>query len=553
MSRKVWMGLGVALVVVLGLGGLAAANFKSLILFAVGNLARDEIGPTQTIEWAQGPATAPPGDRPPNVVIILADDLGINDISTFGGGVAGGLVPTPNIDALAARGANLTQAYAGTAACAPSRAMIMTGRYPVRHGFEFTPTPGGMSRVLPLFYNDGSRPHPMLTDPETARNMPNFADQGLPGSEITLAEVLKTRGYHNVHIGKWHLGDGPEFGANAQGFDESLLLASALHMAEDDPGVVNAKIEFDPIDKFLWARMQHAASFNGGPMFKPPGYLSDYYTDEAVKVIEANRNRPFFLYLAHWGVHTPLQATKADYDALPQIEDHTLRVYAAMVRALDRSVGRVMAALEAQGIADNTIVIFSSDNGGPGYIGLPELNKPYRGWKLTFFEGGIRVPFMVSWPQAIAPGQRFDAPVSHLDLMPTLAAAAGAAAPSDRIIDGANLLPYLTGAPPQGRPHETLFWQDGYYLAVRQGDWKLQTSTRPNKDWLYDLSTDPTEQRNLAQQRPDKVAELKALLAAHRAGWSGPLYPFVGEMPVMIDKTLADPATAEDEYIYWPG
>ncbi|MEW6019949.1 MAG: sulfatase-like hydrolase/transferase, partial [Pseudomonadota bacterium] len=320
MSRKVWMGLGVALVVVLGLGGLAAANFKSLILFAVGNLARDEIGPTQTIEWAQGPATAPAGDRPPNVVIILADDLGINDISTFGGGVAGGLVPTPNIDALAARGANLTQAYAGTAACAPSRAMIMTGRYPVRHGFEFTPTPGGMSRVLPLFYNDGSRPHQMLTDPEAARNMPDFADQGLPGSEITLAEVLKTRGYHNVHIGKWHLGDGPEFGANAQGFDESLLLASALHMAEDDPGVVNAKIEFDPIDKFLWARMQHAASFNGGPMFKPPGYLSDYYTDEAVKVIEANRNRPFFLYLAHWGVHTPLQATKADYDALPQIE-----------------------------------------------------------------------------------------------------------------------------------------------------------------------------------------------------------------------------------------
>ena len=365
--------------------------------------------------------------------------------------------------------------------------------------------------------------------------------------------MLKTRGYHNVHIGKWHLGDGPEFGANAQGFDESLLLASALHMAEDDPGVVNAKIEFDPIDKFLWARMQHAASFNGGPMFKPPGYLSDYYTDEAVKVIEANRNRPFFLYLAHWGVHTPLQATKADYDALPQIEDHTLRVYAAMVRALDRSVGRVMAALEAQGIADNTIVIFSSDNGGPGYIGLPELNKPYRGWKLTFFEGGIRVPFMVSWPRAIAPGQRFDAPVSHLDLMPTLAAAAGAAAPSDRIIDGANLLPYLTGAPPKDRPHETLFWQDGYYLAVRQGDWKLQTSTRPNKDWLYDLSTDPTEQRNLAQQRPDKVAELKALLAEHRAGWSGPLYPFVGEMPVMIDKTLADPATAEDEYVYWPG
>ncbi|HMO41775.1 MAG TPA: sulfatase-like hydrolase/transferase [Phenylobacterium sp.] len=553
MSRKGWMGLGLVLLGVVSLGGLAAANLKSIILFAVANMAREEVGPTQTIEWARGPDAAPAGERPPNVIVILADDLGINDITTFGGGVAGGLVPTPNIDALAARGANMRQAYAGTAACAPSRAMIMTGRYPTRHGFEFTPTPGGMTRILDLFYNDGTRPLPLLRNKAAERELPPFSDQGLPGSEITLAEILKTRGYHNVHIGKWHLGDGPEFGARAQGFDESLLLASVLHMAEDDPGVVNAKIGFDPIDKFLWARGQHAATFNDGPMFKPPGYLSDYYTDEAVKVIEANRNRPFFLYLAHWGVHTPLQATKADYDALPQIEDHTLRVYAAMVRALDRSVGRVMEALEAQGLADNTIIVFSSDNGGPGYIGLSELNRPYRGWKLTFFEGGIRVPLMIAWPGRIAPGLTLDPPVSHLDLTPTLAAAAGASLPADRVIDGQDLLPFLTGAPPRPRPHETLFWQDGYYLAVRHGDWKLQTSTRPNKDWLYDLSVDPTEQNNLAARRPDKVAELKALLAAHRAGWKGPLYPYVGEMPVMIDKTLADPATKDDEYVYWPG
>lgn len=553
MSRKVWTVLGITVAVVLALGGLAAANFKSVVLFAVANLARDEIGPTQAVPWRQGPAAPVAGERPPNVIVILADDLGINDITTYGGGVAGGQVPTPNIDALAARGANLTQAYAGTAACAPSRAMIMTGRYPVRHGFEFTPTPGGMTRILDVFYNDGSRPHRLLRDAEAEKNQPDFADQGLPGSEVTLAEVLKTRGYHTVHIGKWHLGDGPEFGPNAQGFDESLLMASGLHMAEDDPGVVNAKIDFDPIDKFLWARMQHAASYNGGPMFEPPAYLADYYTDEAIKVIEANRNQPFFLYLAHWGVHTPLQATKADYDALPHIKDHRLRVYGAMVRALDRSVGRVVAALEAQGLADDTIIIFSSDNGGAGYIGLPEVNKPYRGWKLTFFEGGIRVPFMVSWPARIAPDQVFDEPVSHLDLMPTLASAAGAALPGDRQIDGADLLPFLTGARPKARPHETLFWQDAYYQAVLHGDWKLQTSERPKKDWLYDLSSDPTEQTNLAARRPDKVAELKALIAAHRAGWSGPLYPYVGEMPVMIDKTLAEPATAEDEYVYWPG
>ena len=299
--------------------------------------------------------------------------------------------------------------------------------------------------------------------------------------------------------------------------------------------------------------MQYATSYNGGELFEPKGYLTDFYTDEAVKAIEANRNRPFFLYLAQWGVHSPLQASKADYDALSEIEDHRLRVYAAMVRALDRSVARVLRALEENGLAENTIVIFTSDNGGAGYIGLPDINQPYRGWKLTFFEGGIRAPFFVKWPARIAPGTRNASPVAHIDILPTIAGATGAPLPSDREIDGVNLLPFVDGSGATGEPHDALFWRSGYYKAVRAGDWKLQVSDNPAKAWLYDLGTDPTEKVNLADQRPEKVAELRALLDEHDAAQREPLYPGGGQMPMLIDKTLEDVGTIEDEYVYWPG
>ncbi|OYW82654.1 MAG: sulfatase, partial [Hyphomonas sp. 32-62-5] len=359
------------------------------------------------MDWMKGPATADTSgaDRPPNIIFILADDLGINDISTFGGGVAGGRVPTPNIDRLAAEGALFSTAYSGTGTCAPSRAMLMTGRYPTRTGFEYTPTPPGMSRIVPMFANDmrtGLPPTEYVK--ENDKVMPPFAEQGLPSEEITIAEVLKERGYHTVHIGKWHLGNASPFKPNDQGFDESLDMASGMFLPPGDPRGVEARLDFDPIDKFLWARMDFAASYNGSEWFEPGGYLTDYWTDESLKVIEANRNRPFFLYLAHWGVHTPLQATKEDYEAVGDIEPHRLRVYAAMLRAVDRSVGRIMEKLEEEGLADNTIIVFSSDNGGAGYIGIPEVNQPYRGWKITLFEGGIRVPLFMKWPGVIQPG-----------------------------------------------------------------------------------------------------------------------------------------------------
>jgi arylsulfatase A-like enzyme len=539
------------------LAALAYANRRQLILYYVTKIAANvtEVGPNVAVKW-RTPENVFAGNkdaRLPNIVVILADDLGYNDITLNGGGFAGGTVPTPNIDALANRGANFKRAYAGTAACAPSRAMLMTGRYSTRTGYEFTPTPKGMGRIIELFYNDGTRPHPALMDFAAADNAPDYKDQGLPSSEITLAEVLKTRGYHTVHIGKWHLGNAPQFAPNAQGFDETLMMESGLYLPADEPGVVNAKLPFDPIDQFLWARMQYAASYNGGNWFAPKGYLTDYYTDEAVNVIRANKERPFFLYLAHWGVHTPLQASKADYEALSHIKDHDARVYGAMIRALDRSVGRVTAELSAQGLLENTIIVFSSDNGGAGYVGLPDVNKPFRGWKLTYFEGGLRVPMLVSWPAKIMPGAEIAAPVGHQDVLPTLAAAAGADLPTDRVIDGIDMMPFLSAPAAGVASSRTMFWRNGDYRVVLSGGWKLQLSKRPDRIWLFDLDADPFERNDLFASRPDKVSELMALIEAQKAQERSPLFPAVGELPILIDKTLKEGGSPSDEYIYWAG
>ena len=508
------------------------------------------------IAWQQGPDTSlvNPADRPPNVILIVADDLGYNDISTFGGGVAGGRLQTPHIDALAAQGAVFNQSYSGSSTCAPSRAMLMTGRYPRRTGFAFTPMPPSMGRVVTAIADEMDRTLPdALYNPAVAANKPPYERQGLPAEEVTLAESLQSRGYHTVHIGKWHLGRENGMAAHDQGFDESLLMASGLYLPEDHPDVVNAKLDFDPIDRFLWSALTYANSYNSGTtdLFEPGGYLTDYWTDESIKVIKSNRNRPFFLYLAHWGIHTPLQATRADYEAVGDIKPHRLRVYAAMTRALDRSVGRVMAVLEEEGLADNTIVMFTSDNGGAGYVGLADVNAPYRGWKITYFEGGIRVPMFVKWPARIAAGQAIDTPMAHIDVMPTLLAAVEQPLPEDRDIDGENLLPLMSqGVAAQTEwSRQTLFWSSGHNRIVRHGDWKLQIAARPEKEWLFNLAEDPTEQVNLAEARPDKVTELMALLDAHAAESRAPLYEPEIEAAVAIDKHLALPLETGDEWV----
>ena len=400
---------------------------------------------------------------------------------------------------------------------------------------------------------------PMTWNREADEGGVQFSDMGLPADEVTIAETLKPLGYHNVHIGKWHLGGALPFRAVSQGFDESLLLANGLYLPENHPDVVNAKLDFDPLDTFFWARMQFAADFDraGEPLvdepFAPGSYITDYYTDEALKAIEANRDRPFFMYLAHWGVHTPLQATREDYEAVGDIEPHRERVYPAMIRALDRSVGRVLDKLEQEGLSDNTIIIFSSDNGGAGYIGLPEVNAPYRGWKITLFEGGIRVPMFIKWPSKIAPGTVVEEPVAHIDVFPTLAAAAGAPLPRDVEIDGRNILPLAMGdSVAFNRPEDAIFWSSGYYKVVRSGGWKLQVNERQGKMWLFDLNADPREQMNLVDDRPDKVAELQALINKHWSNARPPLYPYTTESPIRVDRTNADPTGPNDEYVIWP-
>ena len=385
----------ISLLVVAAVGGGVAWSKRADILIALVKYTTSQryadVAPNREVPWQKGPAApaATVDERPPNIVLIVADDLGYNDISTFGGGVGG--MQTPSIDRLAAEGAVFTQSYSGASTCAPSRAMMMTGRYPTRTGFEFTPTPAGMIKLVSAVSKsmDSGLP-PSLYDQALEESQPPYERKGLPASEVTIAETLKAQGYYTAHIGKWHLGRENGMAPHEQGFEDSLLMQSGLYLPENDPNVVNAKVSFDPIDKFLWAGMGFSATYNSGEAdkFKPGGYLTDYWTDESIKVIKANKNRPFFLYLAHWGPHTPLQATREDFDALEGIEPHRKRVYAGMIRAVDRSVGRILDTLEEEGIADNTLVVFTSDNGGAGYIGIPEVNSPFRGFKITMFEGG---------------------------------------------------------------------------------------------------------------------------------------------------------------------
>ena len=400
----------VLLLVLASLLALLYANRLYLLQYSLGWHTdwKHPRGPNQPVPWQEGPATAsqPIEQRPPNVIVILADDLGINDVTAHGDGLAHLGVPTPHIDSIARDGVRFDNGYAGAPVCTVSRAALLTGRYPWRFGLDFTPTPGAMSRVAGALYADSLAPYPVQVDKVKAAAMKDFNELGMPPAEVTVAETLKARGYHTLHIGKWHLGSTREMRPNNQGFDETLFMESGLHLPENSPDVQNSKQDFDPIDKFLWPNMRFGVSYQGGAWFEPSKYLADYYTDEAVTAIRRNKNRPFFMYLAHWGVHTPLQASKADYDALAHIPDHRMRVYAAMVRSIDRSVGRVLQALKVEGLDQNTLVVFSSDNGAPGYIGLPNVNKPYRGWKLTMFEGGIRVHYVAKWPGYISAGTR---------------------------------------------------------------------------------------------------------------------------------------------------
>jgi uncharacterized sulfatase len=519
----------------------------ALTLLPIAININNPVAENQEIEWA----TADSGlkEDKPNIILILADDLGFNDVSYYNGGAADGSLLTPHIDSLAKEGVAFLNGYAASPVCSPSRAAIMTGRYSSRYGFEFTPYPAQAARIMNLLRKDGELATIGLEDVQW--DEVGLTVGGLPNEEITMAEMLQDNGYYTAHIGKWHLGgfnDGMR--PNDQGFDDSLMLNSSLYFPKNHPDIVNAKID-SAVEDMVWASSQYAASFNGSEPFKPGGYITDYYTDEAVKVIDNNKDRPFFLYLGHFAPHNPLQSLKKDYEKHSHMENHTLQVYAGMIEALDRSIGKIVSALEKNGLTENTLIIFSSDNGGAGYIGLDDINKPYRGWKLTHFEGGMHIPFFAKWPAKIKKDMKYNKRIHHTDIFSTILGAANIEPPKEITIDGVNLIPFLTNEK-RGEPHETLYWKNVTYQAIIHDNWKLMRSKYPKeKEYLYNLEKDPYEQNNLALSEPEIKILLHEKLNTHIESMPEPSWPQSVFMPVVIDKPQTEYKEG-DELIYWP-
>ena len=535
------------------ISGFLLWEFKvNIIIWALPTVV-NFINPVQDnipTKWPEGPLERlDQNDSRPNIILILADDMGYNDISLHNGGAADGTLETPHIDSLAKNGVWFNKGYAANATCAPSRASIMTGRYATRFGFEFTPVPDLGQLVVRWLAEEDDDMLRARIDNEIARNLPSFMDQGMPSDQITIAEILKTQGYYTAHIGKWHLGHSSGMSPLDQGFDDSLSLAGAYYLPEDHPDVVNAKFETS-IDKMVWSGGQYAARFNDSNYFTPDKYVTDYYTDEAIKVIEKNKNRPFFLYLSHWAIHNPLQAIRSDVEQMSHMSGHNLKVYSGMIRALDRSVGEIIRTLKELNIYGRTLIFFTSDNGGANYIELEDINKPFRGWKISFFEGGIRVPFILSWPDQIDPGLKFDKPVHHFDIFSTIASAANVQIPMDRKIDGVDLMPYIKGEKITN-PHQTLFWRSGNHQAVLHENWKYLISKKEGTKWLFDTDQDPLERNNLININPEKTLQIESLLAMFNSEQANPLYPSSTELPVLIDKYDGQVIEDTDEFIFW--
>jgi arylsulfatase A len=418
--------------------------------------------------FAQQPDDASPK---PNIVLILVDDLGWTDLGCYGSK----LYETPNIDRLAQGGMKFTQAYSACTVCSPTRAALLTGKYPARlHITDWIP---------------GQMPeNPKLIVPDWTKY--------LPLEEITIARALKEREYATASIGKWHLG-GEDYYPDKHGFDINI----------GGTNLPNTKHFFSPYD---------IATITDGPQDE---YLTDRLTTEAIRFIEANRDKPFFLYMPHFTVHLPLQAKKAAIEKYkakikPGIAQNNA-VYAAMIDSLDQSVGRIRDELKQLKIADRTIVIFTSDNGGR----VPTTsNLPLRVGKASCYEGGTRVPLIVDWPGVTKPGSVCDTPVISMDLYPTIAEAAGAPEAVQHAKDGVDLTPLLHQ---NGRlKRDELFWHYPHYQhyqlggatpysAIRKGDFKLIEFLDDMRVELYNLRDDIGEKRDLAAKLPEKVDELR--------------------------------------------
>lgn len=410
------------------------------------------------------PCFAEAGLDKPNIIVILADDLGYADVGFHGCRD----IPTPNLDRLAAEGVRCTNGYVSHPFCSPTRAGMITGRYQQRFGHENNPRYDTRDNVA-----------------------------GLPTSQHTVAEVLTAAGYVTGAVGKWHLGAAPQFHPNRRGFQEYFGLIGGGHdyWRCNPPGETREYLI--PLQ-----RNQSEECFDE--------YLTDVLTKEAVRFIERHQKERFFLYLAYNAPHTPLQATDERMSRVAAIEDPVRRSYGAMICALDDGVGKVWETLHDLGLTENTLVFFLSDNGGPTKV-THSSNAPLRGEKGSVYEGGIRVPFVVTWKGKLPSGATYDKPIIGLDVPATAAALADATFPPAPGIDGVNVMPHLLGED-AAPPHDALFWRTGggNSWAVRRGEWKLVKFDR-NPEELYRLDTDIGESRSVAEAHPEKVKELRTL------------------------------------------
>ncbi len=438
--------------------------------------------------------------RKPNIVFILADDLGACDLGCYGAD----LHETPHLDRLARQGMRFTQAYASAPVCSPTRSAVMTGKYPAR-------------LHITTWYES------VRTQPADKRLTPPATVGNLPHSEITVAELLRDAGYKTFHVGKWHLGEAPYY-PETQGFDVNIGGTLWVRRPRTFIRIAGNSAK---------SAIRYVPHLEGG---KPGEYLADRLTDEALKLIEqaATAREPFFLYLAHHSVHTPIEAKQervAYYrDRLKPGLHHQNAVYAAMVGHLDDSVGRVLDKLDELHIADNTLVIFTSDNGGlistvNGNIPVTD-NFPLRSGKGSLYEGGVRVPLLVRYPGVTVAGSESAQPVASMDFFPTIAAVlseAGAAPQDAPAVDGQSLLPVLKNADAL-LPREAIYFHFPHYYptttpasSIRSGDWKLIEYFETGKRELYNLADDPSEAHDLSASQPERTSALYEKLAAWRA------------------------------------
>lgn len=394
-------------------------------------------------------------DNKPNVVVIVADDLGSGEIVCQGKQE----IPTPHLHSIAQNGVCFTGAYVSCPVCSPTRAGLMTGRYQQRFGHEFNPGPATQADV-------------------------NF---GLPLDQVTLADRLKMLGYATGMVGKWHLGYQPAYHPLRRGFDEFFGFLGGAHSYVDSGADAANRVlrGTEPVDE--------------------KEYLTDALAREAVAFIDRHKSEPFFLYLPFNATHAPLQAIDKYSNRFSQIGDQKRRTYAAMLSAMDDAVGAVLEKLREARLEENTLVFFIADNGGPT-LQTSSKNDPLHGFKGQVWEGGIRVPCMAQWKGHLPAGKIYDAPVIALDILPTAVAAAGGTVSGTPPIDGVNLLPYLTGEK-TGRPHEMLYWRFGQQWAIRKGDLKLLATPDAGVQ-LFDLAKDVGEQHDLSAEKPDAVAQL---------------------------------------------